>query len=174
MGSIISNNKHIQEHPGRLTDSLQTDKRPNTSIQLLAEDYSRSSNNSPLSPWAWIRYSPKLGWWWKLPLYHHENPELKLFFFIPIHFYQTKAKDEIIFTEFGLELLHFSGMQTSSPWFLQGDQEHLSTLKEKHKIPAKLRFCMVRYGIFHPLSVFWVLTASTACREHCLEAVKEQ
>lgn len=27
-GSIISNNKHIQEHPGRLTDSLQTDKSP--------------------------------------------------------------------------------------------------------------------------------------------------
>lgn len=117
MGSIISNNKHIQEHPGRLTDSLQTDKRPNTSIQLLAVDYSRSSNNSPLSPWACIRCSPKPGWWWKLPLYHHENPELKLFFFLPIHFYKTKAKDGIIFTEFGLELFHFSGMQIFSLWF---------------------------------------------------------
>lgn len=93
MGSIISNNKHIQEHPGRLTDSLQTDKRPNTSIQLLAVDYSRSSNNSPLSPWACIRCSPKPGWWWKLPLYHHENPELKLFFFSP--FISTKQKQKM-------------------------------------------------------------------------------
>lgn len=44
--------KHIQEHPGRLTDSLKTERKtqkPNISIQLLAVDYSHSSNNSPLS-----------------------------------------------------------------------------------------------------------------------------
>lgn len=98
MGSIISNNKHIQEHPGRLTDSLQTEKRLNTSIQLLAVDYSRSSNNSPLSPWACIRCCPKLGWWWKLPLYHYENPQLKGF----CPFVSTKQKQRVGFSSQGL------------------------------------------------------------------------
>lgn len=154
MGSIISNNKHIQEHPGRLTDSLQTDKRPNTSIQLLAVDYSRSSNNSPLSPWACIRCSPKPGWWWKLPLYHHENPELKLFFFSPHSFLPNKSKRWDYLHRVWFGVASFQWYADIFPVVLQGDQEHLLTLKEKHKIPAKLCFCLVRFGIFHPLSVF--------------------
>lgn len=55
---------------------------------------------------------------------------------LPICFYKTKAKGRIFFTGVGWELLHFSGMQIFSLRFLQGDQEHLLTLKEKHKIPA--------------------------------------
>lgn len=53
----------------------------------------------------------------KAPTLSSRKPRAKAFFFLPIHFYQTKAKDGIIFTEFGLELLHFSGMQIFSLWF---------------------------------------------------------